>query len=470
MFFNTLPFLAIFIVFLMCYAILRGTTRAGMQVYVVAFSIFFFYSFSGWMCGLLPATALLSWGGTRLMSRAEGWRRKAWLTAVILVSLAPLIYFKYTDFGITIFNQLFKENFPLLQLAMPVGISFYTFQAISYAIDVYRRQFTLKVNLLEYLFYISFFPLLLAGPITRAETLIPQIRERRKVNERVVYTGLWLIIIGLIKKSVIADYLAQYNNWIFDDPTAYSGFENLMAAVGYTIQIYCDFSGYSDMAIGIAALMGIELCENFCFPYQSLNVSEFWHRWHLSLSFWFRDYLYIPLGGNRKGRLRTYLNNVLTMLIAGLWHGATWMFVLWGALHGAALVIHKLCRSLFLDRIPVNWLTRPVFWLATHIFIICTWVVFRSTDLQTCNTIFSQILYDFDIAYLPHFLLARPLWVIIVILAYLAHHTRDKHFCQLQDWFVRSPWLVKLLLFLATVQLAIQFSSSSIQPFIYMQF
>lgn len=495
--FNTISFYAVFVAFLLIFALLRRSTRTGMLVYVVLFNLFFFYQANGLLCLLLPATAMLSWLGTRQLQKCQtqhfqqeateeqkndipgnskqpfaNKKEKAWLVAIILIDLLPLLYFKYTNFGIGLLNDLLHQNFPLLKIALPIGISFYTFQALSHAIDVYRRRFTDRVTLLEYTFFLSFFPFLLAGPITRAGVFFPQIRAnyKREVNERLLYAGLWLIIVGLLKKAVVADYIAQYNNWIFEDPLAYSGVENLMGVIGYGVQIYCDFSGYSDMSIGIAALLGIELIENFKFPYQSLNITEFWRRWHISLSTWFRDYLYIPLGGNRKGTFRTCLNSLFTMVIAGLWHGSTPMFILWGTLHGVGLVIHKICQKLFLHRIPNNGFTIPISWLIMQVFLLATWVFFRSPDMDTCMNIFSQIFTNFDLSYLPYFINARPLWLLLIVLVYLAHATSDKQSIRLQDWFVASHWTVKLVILIVVIQLAIEIESSNVQPFIYLQF
>ena len=341
MIFTSIHFWAVFIVFLTIFALLRRSARTGMMLYVTIISLGFFFVANHWLMQLLPLTALISWSLTRVMKQYDGIKRKAFLWIIILLDLAPLAYFKYANLVVFCLNGLLEGNFALPDIALPVGISFYTFQAISYSIDVYRRNFTLNVSFLEYIFYLSFFPLLFAGPITRAETFFPQVRRHQPLNERLAYMGLWLIILGILKKAVVADYLAQYNNWIFDSPLTYSGFENLMGLFGFSMQIYLDFSGYSDISIGIAALMGIRLRDNFRFPYQSLNVTEFWRRWHISLSTWFRDYVYIPLGGNKKGKLRTGIHCLITLLLVGIWHGSSIMFVIWGALHGLALVIHK---------------------------------------------------------------------------------------------------------------------------------
>ncbi len=470
MHFTTIPFWASFIAFLLVYAILRKSTRTGMMLYVVVCSLGFFYLANSWLMLLLPSIALLSWGMTRWMSGKEGAARKALLSLTVLVNLAPLLYYKYTNFSIEVLNEILRTNFQFLDIALPIGISFYTFQAISHTVDVYRRHFTLKVSLLEYLFYISFFPLLLAGPITRAADFFPQIRKpQHNVSERLIYSGLWLIIIGLIKKAVIADYIAQYNNWIFDTPAAYSGFENLMGVLGYSIQIYCDFSGYSDISIGIAALLGISLKDNFRFPYQAVNLSEFWRRWHISLSTWFRDYVYIPLGGNRHGRLRTYLNSLITMALAGLWHGSTLMFFFWGVIHGLGLIIHKSLKG-FLDHIPNTLPVRILSWLITFTYVTAAWTYFRSPDVDTCGTIFLQITQDMSLDYILPFITARPEWTILVAGTLLIHSLRERTYTRLQMRFVKSPWILKLIIFTLAIQLIIEFHTSNIQPFIYYQF
>ena len=232
-------------------------------------------------------------------------------------------------------------------------------------------------NWLEYAFFLSFFPALVAGPIVRADYFIPQIKENHRATKDEVWMGMWLIILGVIKKALLADYISQYNDLVFQMPGSYTGFESLMAVIGYTMQIYCDFSGYSDMAMGIALIMGYKLCANFDFPYKSTNLTEFWRRWHISLSSWLRDYVYIPLGGNRKGTFRTYLNNFLTMLIGGLWHGASWKFVFWGGMHGLGLAVHKLFKPL-LDKVPNNWAVKSVSWLLTMLCVAFLWVFFRA--------------------------------------------------------------------------------------------
>ncbi len=467
--FVSIPFAVVFVLFFILYIFIRPSSKTMMLSYTVAFSLFFAYKANGVLMLLLPATVVISYYLTRRMDEREGRERTWWMWLTVVVDLLPLVYYKYTNFLLQTFNEILSSNFAPLSIILPVGISFYTFQAISYTVDVYKGRFTTEVSLLEYFFYLTFFPLLIAGPITRAETLIPQIKHRYHIDDRMVYTGLWLIMSGLVKKALIADYIAQYNNWIFDDPTAYSGFECLMGSLGYTLQIYCDFSGYSDISIGIASMLGITLKENFNYPYQSLNLQEFWRRWHISLSTWFRDYVYIPLGGNRKGEWRTYLNNFVTMLVAGLWHGASWMFVIWGALHGIVLVIHKWCKP-WLDRVPNTWYVRVVSFTLTFAFINVAWIFFRAHDMQTAFAMLRTIGSDFSFDYLVPFVETRTSWVVFVVLGFALHGMRKRHVDRLKQLYIDSPYTLKLILLFIVLQFVINFRQSDIQPFIYAQF
>ena len=407
----------------------------------------------------------------RRHSRPDRESLSKWLLAlIILLDLSALVYFKYSGFFVDgILNPLFKSNFAVGDIVLPIGISFYTFQAISYSVDVYRGKYDGRPDFLEFCFYLSFFPLLLAGPITRAGRFLPQIRRAEPATRHELRLGLWLIVCGLIKKGVLADYLAVYNNLAFDSPVSYSGYELLMAVLGYTMQIYLDFSGYSDLSIGIASLMGFRLDDNFLFPYRSLNLTEFWRRWHISLSTWFRDYVYIPLGGNRKGQARTLLNNFLTMVVAGLWHGSTWMFVIWGALHGAGLAVHKLCRG-WLKKIPDRWPVKAASWLLTMLFVMAAWVFFRAGSMQDVGEIFRRIFTEFDFAYAAPFWAARKLWCVVLAVALAGLLIPPHCYNRLQARFTRLPWVVIFVIFLIAVQLVIQFRSGDIQPFIYYQF
>lgn len=468
----TLAFMASFLVFFAIYIGLNRYRQPRTKAYVIAFSLFFAYKANGILMLMLPITAISSWYLTRFMMRLKrGKIRRSGLAIVILAELTPLLYYKYTNFTLEILHEILHSNFSPEKMLLPVGISFFTFQAISYTVDVYKGRYPKTAELTDYAFYLTFFPLLIAGPITRAEVLLPQVgRPREDIDSGLVYKGLWLIICGMVKKALIADYIAQYNNIVFDAPAVQSGFGDLMGVLGFSVQIYCDFSGYSDLAIGVAALMGYELKDNFNFPYQSLNLTEFWHRWHISLSTWFRDYLYIPLGGNRKGALRTYLNSFLAMIVAGLWHGASWMFVAWGVLHGIGLVVHKLCKNNGLDRIPDNTAVKAISWCLTFGYVTFAWIFFRSPDMATATTLMTNILQTTSLSDAYTFLMEYPLWIIVVLISLELHSIRGNDYSWLQDRFVHAPWLVKLGIFALVLQLAINFSQHSIQPFIYRQF
>ena len=313
-------FLFLFAGFLLVYSAFRRAPMARI-VYVIAFSLYFYYKSSGIYFLLLVFAAASDFLIARGIFRTRSKSLKRWLMVLsVAVNLGMLGYFKYTNFFIDISNQLFGQGFlQFRNIFLPVGISFFVFQSMSYTIDIYRGQLKPLSNWLDYLFYLSFFPQLVAGPIVRARDFIPQIRQNPIVVTREMFgTGVFLILTGLFKKAIISDYISlNFVDRIFDEPLLYSGFECLMGIYGYALQIYCDFSGYSDMAIGIALLLGFRFPKNFDAPYKSATITEFWRRWHISLSSWLRDYLYISLGGNRKGRIRTYGNLLLTMLLGG---------------------------------------------------------------------------------------------------------------------------------------------------------
>jgi len=462
-------FWVMFIGFILIYAVVQQR-KVQMMLYVAAFSLFFYYLSNGIACLLLLFTALVDWILAQRIYEAEERRTKRiYLTLSIVLSVGLLIYFKYSNFLIHTWNGLFSGNLQPLDILLPVGISFYTFQTISYVVDVYKGKIEPTTSFLQYVFYLSFFPLILAGPIMRAGKFFPQIQDGKQITKTMIYGGLWLVIIGILKKAVLADYIAQYNNWVFDAPLTYSGFEGVMAILGYTAQIYCDFSGYSDMSIGLASIMGFDLGKNFDFPYQARNLSDFWRRWHISLSTWMRDYIYIPLGGNRAGKWRVYLNNMITMLIAGLWHGASWMFVIWGAGHGIGLIIQKMCKP-WLDKLPDHFMVRFCSWLLTFTFVATLWVFFRSESMEHSISLLTHIWADFDPSYALPFLKARTTWCAFITLIFLWHAINARAYEQIKVGFIRMPWIAKMLILLIVVQLVLQFQTDSVQPFIYFRF
>ena len=353
MLFNSSIFLLFFILFYGGYLLLLR--RFNLRIlYTLAFSIFFYYKSSGVYFILLLISTLLDFGlGHYIYHAKDQTRRRFFLILSLASNLGMLLYFKYTNFLIGSWNDIVGSNFAMTDIFLPVGISFFTFQTLSYSIDVYRGSLvpvTEEVKdvksffqrLMDFAFFVSFFPQLVAGPIVRAADFLPQIHKKPSLNNEQLSQALFLIMGGLFKKAVISDYISiNFVDRVFENPALYSGFDNLLATYGYAIQIYCDFSGYSDMAIGLALLMGFHLPENFRRPYQAISLQDFWRRWHISLSTWLRDYLYISLGGNRRGKIRTYINLMITMLLGGLWHGASWVYIIWGGLHGVGLAIER---------------------------------------------------------------------------------------------------------------------------------
>ena len=469
MLFSSGLFWLLFIFFLPVFVFLCGS-RNKMVLFVICFSLYFYYKSSGLFFLMLMATSLCDWGLSLAIARAR--RRGARLALMwtsVGLSLSILGYFKYANFFLWNWNQMVEGNFQPLDIILPVGISFYTFQSISYVVDVYKERIQPTENWFDYLFFLSFFPALVAGPIVRADYFLPQIHADRKVGRKSIYGGLWLIIAGIVKKAIIADYISQYNDLIFNEPSLYTGVQTLMGVLGYTMQIYCDFSGYSDMAIGLALIMGFKLGLNFDSPYQSRNLTEFWRRWHISLSSWLRDYVYIPLGGNRKGTIRTYVNNFLTMLIGGLWHGAAWKFVFWGAMHGVGLAVHKASRP-WLQKIPDNFLTNFLAWLITFIYVSLLWVFFRAYSFEDSVLIIRNIFVDFQWNQIPQFFEARMVWCVMMLTLVVLHFIPQKYANRCQYVFIRLPWVIKLVIFLVVVQLVIEFMSEEVSPFIYFQF
>ena len=321
-------------------------------------------------------------------------RRSGLLALAIVGDLGLLGWFKYYGFFVSNVAALTTRlglplPLPLLQVALPIGISFFTFQAMSYVIDVRRRQ-AAPAHPLDFALYLAFFPHLIAGPIVRATELIPQFASPRDPRRIEAARAFGLICGGLLKKVILADFIAtRLVDPVFGVPALHSRWDVLLAIYGYAVQIYCDFSAYSDMAIGLALLLGFQLPQNFDRPYAALSLGDFWHRWHMTLSRWLRDYLYISLGGNRKGRARTYVNLMLTMLLGGLWHGAAWHFVLWGGLHGGGLAVERW----FDNRRGTREVRRPLLrWLLTFNVVCLAWVFFRADNLRTVGQLAQQVI------------------------------------------------------------------------------
>ena len=469
-------FLYLFVGFLLLYWALRKTTYARI-LYVVAFSLYFYYKSSGFYFVLLLVAATYDYLIGYSLYFTKGARARKLLVAMsVVMNLGMLGYFKYTNFFIGLTNDLFGAGFLDFQhIFLPVGISFFVFQSMSYTIDIYRGQLRPLDSWLDYLFYLSFFPQLVAGPIVRASHFIPQIRRRPLVTREMLGSALFLILTGLFKKAVISDYIAlNFVDRIFDEPLLYSGFECLMGLYGYALQIYCDFSGYSDMAIGLALMMGFHFPKNFDAPYRSATITEFWRRWHISLSSWLRDYLYISLGGNRKGKGRTYLNLLLTMLLGGLWHGAALRFVVWGALHGIALALHKMWLAVVPGAKIFGKDMNPVMRLMGILFtfhLVCLgWLVFRADSMQSAGLMLHQIFSAFNSELIPQVVAGYSGAFLLIAIGYLLHAVPDRGDHWLRGVITRAPmgWQVGMLV--GMIWLVMQIKSSDIQPFIYFQF
>ena len=471
--FSTGLFLFLFLGFSFVYLCLKKHTTARL-LFVSLFSYYFYYKSSGFYFFLLGIVTVSDFLLAHWMYATEAkWKRKLLVFVSLCINLGLLCYFKYTNFFYEMLAPLWKGTFEPLDIFLPVGISFFTFQSLSYTIDVYRRDLKPLTNLLDYVFYVSFFPQLVAGPIVRARDFIPQIRQPLMVTDEMFGQGLFFIMSGLFKKAVISDYISvNFVERIFANPELYSGVENLFGVYGYALQIYCDFSGYSDMAIGLALLLGFRFPINFNSPYKSDSVTDFWHRWHISLSTWLRDYLYISLGGNRKGKIRTYFNLSVTMLLGGLWHGASWNFIVWGGLHGLALSVHKLFRSL-MNR-PKDYRStgiRKVFSVVLTFHFVCfCWIFFRNSTFEGSISMIRQIFTAFH----PEVFLqlVAGYWKVFVLMGigYLLHWCPDKWQDDCAKSVIHLPLVGQTLVVILLLYFIIQVKSSDIQPFIYFQF
>ena len=477
--FSTSLFLFLFVGFTFVYFLLEKKTTLRL-VFVTLFSYYFYYKSSGFYFWLLAVVTLSDYLLAKgiynsLQNHPEAKTfRKLLLVVSLLVDLGLLGYFKYTNFFARMIADCIGSNFQPFDIFLPVGISFFTFQSLSYTIDIYRGQLKPVPTLLDYAFYVSFFPQLVAGPIVRARDFAPQIRRVPVITNEMMARGVYFIMAGVIKKCVISDYISlNFVDRIFDDPSLYSGVENLLGIYGYTLQIYCDFSGYSDMAIGIALLLGFHFPKNFDSPFVSTSVTEFWRRWHMSFSTWIRDYIYISMGGNRKGKLRTYVNLFLTMLIGGLWHGANLNFVAWGGMHGAALVCHKFFHTEVLHH-PKDYysrgLRRLLAILVTFHFICFTFIFFRNVSFDKSLLMISQIATNFHAELFTGVITGYKYVFLLMGIGYVSHFVSFVWRERMIRFFSKGGLVVEWLCLIVTIWLVIQMKSSTIQPFIYFQF
>ena len=466
MLFPTLNFLIFFLIVLaVAWALVeRDQWR---KVFLTGAS-YVFYAFWDWrFTGLLLLNTLIIysvglWIGADKAERG----RKQWAGVGVALMLVILGFFKYFEFFVGSLNDVLRSaglerEIPIFEVILPVGISFFTFQGISYVLDVYHRIIPPTRSLLD----LAFFPQLVAGAILRAADFMPQLEKKPDVTRLHISLGLTLIVWGLFKKSIVANYLAiDLVDKVFMDPSRYGGLDLLLGVYGYAVQIYCDFSAYSDIAIGAAMLLGYTFPRNFDQPYRSASLSEFWRRWHISLSSWLRDYLYIPLGGNRRGPARTYVNLTITMLLGGLWHGAAWKFVVWGALHGVGLAVERLIGGARRASGSI-WGPKPIAIILVFHFVCLGWIFFRARDFSTALDVIAG-LFDWS----KPVELATPLSLRLIALGLIMHFTPRDLINRFETLFWRMPSAavgVTCGLFVALIE---AFGLDGAAPFIYFQF
>lgn len=526
----------------------QGRGRLHMRnVYLMLVSWFFYYKTSGIHLLILLFVTCSDWLIARRIDakrRAEQTiRARLWLTLSVIIDLSLLCFFKYAYFGVDVFNSVAGTSYHIVdKIILPVGISFYLFQVISYTVDVYRGHVSPVRNILDFGFYVSFFPQLVAGPIVRASEFIPQLYKPFFLSRRQFGIAVFWILNGLMKKVILSDYLAvNFIDRVFQSPLLFSGFENLFALFSYSLQVYADFSGYTDIAIGVALLLGFTLPQNFDSPYKAINPQQFWRRWHMSLSRWLKSYVYIPMGGNRscflpyvKSKLVcSNINSFMTMLIGGLWHGASWNFVIWGALNGVGMIINKIWRELawhwrltlsslamfamlfiyvyapspmwniFMIWLLAIWVlvcVRYIFWLWGHkggrfsdmlgtvwavlqtfTFITFTRLFFRASSnldpaganrqaWQTATDMLSQIGGAWDSSIIPAFLWEYRVVVGLFVLGMLIHWLPARWKRWYRLNFAMLPLPIMMLIVVAVVFFVYQFMTADLQPFIYFQF
>ncbi len=473
--FNSAFFLYFLGVFVLCYQLVYKNKLHRVLLFTI-FSLFFFYKACGVYVFLVIISAIVDFTiSNKIYLERNAAKKKLLLIFSICINLGLLFYFKYTDFFIEIINNINDGEIEPLNLILPIGISFYTFENLSYTIDVYRGQFKPVKSFWDYLFFLSFFPKLVMGPIVRASDFIPQISKAYKITASDFAKGFFLIVGGLFKKVIISDFIyVNFVQYIFDDPGRHTGLECLLAVYGYAMVIYCDFSGYSDMAIGLAKWMGFEININFLSPYQSASITEFWRRWHISLSSWLRDYLYIPLGGNRKGKAHQYANLMITMLIGGLWHGANWTFIVWGGLHGLALAFHKFKK----DHIHNIWNFPNVKWihskwfntLLTFHFVCFGWIFFKANTFDDAFKMIAQIVTNFDFGSIGLIYQNYKYVLWMMALGYALHFVPDSIESRVNPYLSKLSPVYYALLLSGFIWLLIQIKTAEVMMPIYLQF
>ena len=488
MLFNTPEFIIFFIIVLAVIAVIR--LKLFQHLFLLGASYFFFYFSSNFLITLLIFSTLLDfYVGKAIFSAKNQRTKKILLLSSLAGNLGLLGFFKYADFGISQINQItdtwgFSE-IPALELILPIGISFYTFQTISYTVDIYRGKLTPSKSLVEFALFVSFFPQLVAGPILRAHEFLPQLRE--KINNKNIHSrlrtitihdtalriGITLMAMGFFKKMFFADNIAPMVDEIFAVPYGLESFSVVLGAIAFGVQIYCDFSGYSDIAIGAAMILGFNIPANFNKPYFATSPIDFWRRWHISLSSWLRDYLYIPLGGNRKGDTRTYVNLITVMLLGGLWHGASWNFIVWGLMHGLYLAVQKLimnkfpklAKSAFVQKRHIKIISI----LVTQYFVFMAWLAFRVQDIDTFQyVLYKYVIWDFAIDGTILMLSHNKLPIILLIGFFILNYISYKRNIIMKLSKVKPVYWIGFLL--SIMVLILFFYDTNPRDFIYFRF
>lgn len=490
MLFNSIQFLVFFPLVVILYFTLPHRYR---WVFLLAASYYFYMCWKPEYIILIIISTLIDYyAGIKMEQAVEIAKRKKFLLLSLASNLGLLFTFKYFNFFNNSFQNIFQHfnifyDSPTFNLLLPVGISFYTFQTLSYSIDVYRGERKAEHHLGYFALYVSFFPQLVAGPIERSTSLMPQFFEKHEFNSQRVSDGLKLMMWGFFKKVVIADRLAVLVNQVYNNAEGYEGFPLLLATYFFAFQIYCDFSGYSDIAIGAAQVMGFKLMDNFNRPYYSKSISEFWKRWHISLSTWFRDYLYIPLGGNRVVKWRWYLNLFITFLVSGLWHGANWTFVVWGAIHGFYLVFALWTKNItkkiynFIHLKKRSGAKKFVDVFITFHLVIFAWVFFRANSFNDAVYIltnmfplnFSEFIIKLSSTGATQSLLGltkRGLVLAILSIIFMEFvHLLQRH-RKMRNFLSDKPIILRWAIYYALIIAIISFGEFRMQEFIYFQF
>ncbi len=467
MLFNSVQFVLFFVAVLAMHW--AAAPRLRNPILVVASYVF--YGMWDWrFLGLLLVSTLVDyWVGRFLEGDRSPPARRAFLATSMIVNLGILGFFKYANFFADGFVDLagsvgLAPGRFTLDVILPVGISFYTFQTMSYSIDVYRRRLEPCRSLIDFATYVAYFPQLVAGPIERAHNLLPRLQQTdRSIGRPEIESGLGLILLGLVKKVVLADGVASVADKAFDDPAGLSFVAVAAGVLAFSIQIYGDFSGYTDIARGVSRLLGVELLVNFQQPYLARNITEFWRQWHISLSNWLRDYLYIPLGGNRSGPQRTHVNLMITMLLGGLWHGASWNFVVWGGLHGLYLVVHRLARAGRVSTRQPSWRDVPAIGLTFGI-VSLTWIFFRAADFGAAADVFRALALQSGFTDRGDLLL-----VAVALIAMIAIDVSTRFELVSAALLRRHPAAAGAMISTALLSLLL-FSGGVPRPFVYFQF